>query len=84
MSHHSAGFAARNLPKLLRDAIEVANFPVERKDPSIVIQELSQFLKLERRLSRLDQDYILLRSGGVLFLLWSNKVFVFELGQRDG
>jgi hypothetical protein len=63
---------------ILDDAIEVAQIPLERKDPSVLIPRRSEFLRLVRHVSKFKEGYVLLRHGESLFLLWNNRVFILE------
>jgi len=64
--------------RILDNAIEIADIPLERRDPSIIVHERSQFLKLVRHLRSLQEGYVVLRHREFFFLMWGNRTFVFE------
>jgi len=62
--------------KALGSAIQVNTRPTHRSVPIAVLHH-EEFIRLGHRLTRLG-GYLLLQFGEALYLLWNDKVFLFE------
>jgi len=69
------------ISKMLEEAIEVDTIPVERADRPIVISSHVELVKLRKDLNQLG-GCLLLRHKETLFLVWNDKVFVFEYASK--